>query len=85
MPWVERAAAMKELMKWLHAKTKKDGGARRSEIIRHMVVEVSELGATQRTIVHYVNTLLEMGLVAIKVNKYVLTSVGENWLEKKVS
>jgi len=85
MGWGERSAAMKELMKWLLAKTKKDHGASRGDIVRHVVVEVAELGATERTIVGYVDTLVRMGLVSIRRNKYVVSNVGENWLKKKVS
>lgn len=81
----ERSQAMKALMKWLHAKGKKDRGATRGEIVRHVVVEISELGATERSIIGYVETLVRMGLVFIRGNKYLLTSVGENWLKKKVS
>lgn len=81
----ERSKAMKQLMKWLHAKTKKDRGAKRSEIVRHVVVEISELGATERSIIGYMDTLVRMGLVSIRGNKYLVTSVGENWLERKVS
>jgi len=81
----ERSKAMKELLKWLNAKTKSSHGARRSEIVRHVVVEITELGATQRAIVGYLDTLVTMGFISIHGNKYLLTSVGENWLEKKVS
>jgi len=85
MGWGERSAAMKELMKWLLAKTKSSHGASRGEIVRHVVVEVAELGATERTIVGYVDTLVRMGLVSVRGNKYVVSNVGENWLKKKVS
>lgn len=85
MGWGERSAAMKELMKWLLAKTKKSHGAYRSEIVRHVVVEVAELGATERTIVGYVDTLVRMGLLSLHGNKYLVSKVGENWLKKKVS
>jgi len=85
MGWGERSAAMKELMKWLHAKTKRDGGATRGEIVRHVVVEVAEMGATERTIIGYVDTLVRMGLVSVRGNKYLLSNAGENWLKKKVS
>lgn len=85
MPQEKRSYVNIELLKWLHAKTKRGGGATRREIVSHVILEVTDLGATKRTVLNYLQTCLELGLVSIHRNRYRLTSVGKNWLERKVS
>ena len=85
MPQSERSQVMTDLLRWLSAKTKKDRGARGSEIQHHVIAEITSLGATKRTAMGYVDTLQRMGFVTLRGSKYITTQTGENWLEKKVS
>lgn len=85
MPQSERSQIIKEMLMWIVAKTKKDGGASLSLIVRHCESEITNLGATQRTVQSYLSTLVRHRFVTLKGLKYVSTQTGENWLEKKVS
>ena len=85
MPQSERSQIIKEMLMWIDAKTKKDGGATLLQIVRYTESEITSLGATQRTVKSYLNTLLRHSLVSLKGLKFVCTQTGKNWLEKKVS
>jgi len=75
---------MKELLKWLDAKSKKSNGASTSEILKHVMSEISSLGATRRTARSYIETLSELGFIRIYRLKWKLTDKGENWLKRKL-
>lgn len=86
MPQPERSKVNKELLVWLLAKTKSSNGASRMEVLRHVALEITELGATERTTINYLKTLDGLGLVKVdSLGKYTVTKVGENWLKRKVS
>jgi hypothetical protein len=85
MPQSERSQIIKEMLMWIDAKTRLDGGVRRPELIRFVQLEITSLGAATKTVEKYLNTLVRHHLVTIKGQKYVCTQTGKNWLEKKVS
>lgn len=82
MPQSERSNTIKELLKWLNAKSKKEG-ATLKEIIHHVTLEITELGATDRTIRGYIRTLLRTGMIKPKGTKFICTDKCKNWLERK--
>jgi len=85
LPQSERSQIIKELLVWIAAKTKLDGGVRRMELIRFCQLEITDLGAATRTVEKYLDDLVRHKLVAVKGNHYICTQTGKNWLEKKVS
>jgi len=85
LPQSERSQIIKEMLVWILAKTKLDGGVRRAELIRFVQLEITDLGAATRTVEKYLYDLCKHNLVVIKGNKYLCTQTGKNWLEKKVS
>ena len=85
MPQSERSQIIKEMLMWIAAKTKLDGGVPRAELIRFVQLEITDLGAATKTVEKYLKTLLHHKLVDVKGNKYLCTQTGKNWLEKKVS
>jgi len=85
MPQSERSQIIKEMLMWIAAKTKKNGGATLSAVIRHTESEITDLGATRRTVHSYLATLVRHHLVAQRGLKFYCTQTGKNWLEKKVS
>ena len=84
-PISERSENLKELLRWLYARTKQGRGTGINEIIRYIQLDITELGGTTRTARNYVKTLVKLGLVEIKGYKYLTTKLTENWLKKKVS
>jgi len=84
MPQSERSQIMKELLRWLHAKSKSSNGARTGEILTHVMSEISSLGATKRAARSYIETLAQLGFIRVYRLKWKLTSKGENWLKRKL-
>jgi len=85
MPQSERSQIIKEMLMWIDARTKLNGGVRRGELIRFVQLEITSLGAATKTVEKYLRTLVKHKLVAVKGHKYVCTQTGKNWLENKVS
>lgn len=82
MPQSERSQIMKELLRWVNAKSKKNG-ATTSEILHHCMSEITSLGASERTVQNYIRTLNDLGLIAIYRLKWKTTDKGQNWLKRK--
>lgn len=82
MPQSERSQIIKEMLRWIQAKSKKNGATLR-EIIEYTELEISEMGATHRAIKGYVKSLDDRGLIQSKGLTFTITSKGENWLERK--
>ena len=74
---------MKELLRWLNAKSKKNNGATTHEIIQHCISEITSLGASERTVQNYIRTLADLGFIRIYRLKWRLTDKAKNWLERK--
>jgi len=53
------------------------------EIIDYTQLEISEMGATTKTIRGYVRSLSRNGLIQTKGLKFLITAKGENWLARK--
>lgn len=85
MPRSERSQAIIEMLLWLQAKTKKDKGASKMQLIRHVEANVTSMGGAVRTIENYIKRCIAQGFIEIKGNKYLTTNVCKNWLERKVS
>ena len=83
MPQSERSQIMKELLRWLSAKSKKSGGASTQSIIHHCISEITDLGTTERTVQKYIRTLNLLGLISLYRLKWKTTAQGENWLNRK--
>jgi len=83
LPQSERANIIKDFLKWLEAKTKL-GGASYRECIRHIQVEITDMGAEEKRCNKYIKSLLDTGLVHTDRLKYKLTDSGKNWLQRKV-
>ena len=74
---------MKELLRWLSAKSKKGDGASVGEIIKYVMSEITSLGASQRTARSYIETLSKLGFIRLYRLKWKTTELGENWLARK--
>lgn len=85
LPQSERSQIIKEMLMWIAAKTRLDGGVSRMELIRFVQLEITSLGAATRTVEKYLDDLVRHKLVAIRGHKFFCTQTGKNWLEKKVS
>ena len=75
---------MKELLRWLSAKSKKGDGARVGEIITYVMSEITSLGASRRTSRAYIETLSKLGFIHLYRLKWKTTEKGENWLKRKL-
>ena len=80
MPQAERTANIIELLKWLRDVQTK--GATRSQIISYIKIEVTKMGATDRTAVSYLRDSAKYGLIEEKTRRFFITSYGKKWLER---
>ena len=83
MPQSERSQIIKAFLKWIEAKTKK-GGALLSECIKHIQVEITEMGAEEKRCKKYVKDCQKAGLICTDGMKFKITDAGKNWLQRKV-
>jgi len=84
MPQSERSEIIKQFLKWLEAKSR-HGGATYQECIKHLQVEVTEMGAEERTCQKYMKDCERASLIYTEGLKFKTTDVGINWLRRKVS
>jgi len=83
MPQSERSQIIKAFLRWIEAKTKK-GGASLGECIKHIQVEITEMGAEEKRCKKYVKDCQKAGLVYADGMKFKITDTGKNWLQRKV-
>ena len=84
MPQVERSEKIKELLAWIEAKSKgKQRGVTMQEIVRHTQLEITELGATGRTVRGYARSLIKHRLIQGHGIRFKISSQGKNWLRRK--
>ena len=83
MPQSERSQIIKAFLKWVEAKTKKDGASLR-ECIKHIQVEITEMGAEEKRCKKYVIDCQKAGLIYADGMKFRITDTGKNWLQRKV-
>lgn len=79
MPQSERSKTLKELMKWLASQ---DPGATVPAIHAQVRNEITQLGATQKTIQNYIEDLHNAGLIEYKHPYWRVTKFGRDWLER---
>ncbi len=83
LPQSERSQIIKVFLRWIEAKTKK-GGASLRECIKHIQVEITEMGAEEKRCKKYVNDCQKADLIYIDGLKIKITDTGKNWLQRKV-
>jgi len=72
---------MKEILQLLKNNPK---GLNENVLIRHIEVEITDMGGSVRTIQRYLHRLAINKLVKIRGQTYIITALGINWLERKV-
>jgi hypothetical protein len=84
MPQSERSDIIKQFLKWLNAKSK-TGGATWQECLRQIQIEITDMGAHERTCRSYLTDLERAKLIYIDGLKFRVSETGKNWLQRKVS
>jgi len=79
MPQSERAAILKELLKWLD---NQEHGATVSGILMQTKWEITEGGASDGTIKKYIEDLSKASLIEYKHPFWKITTAGKKWLER---
>ena len=82
LPQSERSQNIKELLKWIEAKSKRKG-ATLQEIVSYTQREICEMGASQRTILDYIRSLERARFIHTEGLRFLITEQGKNWLERK--
>lgn len=85
MPQSERSQIIKAILSWLYARNKQHKAPRLAEAIRYIESEITDMGASPKTVRRYLERLAVHGMVSIEGGKVICTQTGKNWLEKKVS
>lgn len=81
MPQAERTANLIEILKWLKDVQSK---VTRSQLVSYIKVEVTRMGATERTCLSYLEDLRHYGLIAYSGSppRFAITPAGRKWLER---
>lgn len=79
MPQSERSEILKKLLKWLGSQEK---GVTTMAILYHVKWEITEGGATDKSIKKYIEDLHGAGLIEYKHPFWKITPAGKNWLER---
>ena len=79
MPQAERTQNIVELLKWL---SHQQSPVHRSAILAYVKVEVTEMGATERTVLGYLKDCAKYALIEEKGGKFKITNYGLKWLER---
>jgi len=82
MPQSERSQIIKEFLRWIEAKTKQDG-ALFQECLRHIQLEITEMGAEEKRCKKYIQDSERMGLIRRKGLRFIITEEGIKWLQRK--
>jgi predicted transcriptional regulator len=82
MPQSERSEVIQDLMTWLEAKSK-TRGATHKEIIHHVQVNITSMGATPRTCENYIRDLLNAKLIESKDLRWKVTKEGHDWIKRR--
>ena len=82
MPQSERSQIIKEFLRWMEAKTKQGGASIRASV-RHIQVEITEMGAEEKRCHKYLKDCQRAGLIAQKGLKFIITDEGKSWLQRK--
>lgn len=79
MPQSDRSKTIKALVKWL---VHQDPGATTAGIHAQVRNEITELGATQKTIQSYIEDLDHAGIIEYEHPYWKVTKFGREWLER---
>ncbi len=79
MPQSERAEIIKKLMKWLVVQEK---GVTVQAIVHYVKWEITEGGATDKSIKKYIEDLSRASLIEYKHPFWKVTNAGKRWLER---
>ena len=81
MPQAERTANMVAILKWLRDVQKK---ATRGQLVSYIKVEVTSMGATERTCISYITDLGHYGLISFEgsPSRFSISLAGKKWLER---
>lgn len=79
MPQSERSEILKKLLKWLNIQEK---GVTTPGILYHVKWEITEGGATDKSIKKYIEDLHKAGLIKYKHPFWKITLAGKRWLER---
>lgn len=79
MPQSERAATLKEVIKWLSTQ---ENGATVQAIHYHVKWEITEGGASDSTIKKYIEDLDKASLIEYSHPNWKITNHGKLWLER---
>ena len=79
MPQSERSKTLRELLKWLASQ---DNGATVQAIHAQVRNEITQLGATQKTIQNYIEDLHAAGFIEYRHPYWKITKAGRDWLER---
>jgi len=79
MPQSERSNVLKELLKWLASQ---ENGATVSAIHAQVRNEITQLGATPKTIENYITDLHAAAFTEYKHPFWRVTRAGRDWLER---
>lgn len=79
MPQSERSKTLRELLKWLASQ---ESGVTVQAIHAQVRNEITQLGATPKTIQNYIEDLSAAGLIEYKHPFWRITKAGRDWLER---
>lgn len=82
MPQSERSQVIKRMLMWLNDQPK---GAMIGALIRHVELEITDMGGSTRTIRSYIERCRSQGLIKAEGTRLICTHKCKNWLQKKVS
>lgn len=82
MPQSERAQVIKSMLSWLVEQPK---GATVGDIIRYVELEITDMGASTRTIRSYIERCRRQNLITSKGTHILCTEMCKKWLQRKVS
>lgn len=82
MPQTDRTKIIVKLLTWL--RDVKLEGATRTEILWHIKMEITSMGAAERTTLSYLEDCRHYGLVKMlgRSRKIVISDIGKTWLER---
>ncbi len=81
LPQPERAATIKKILKWLNIKEK---GVTVQAFHFHVKWEITEGGASDKTIKKYLEDLHQAGLIENKHPFWKISQLGKEWLERHI-
>jgi len=82
MPQSERSQIIKAFLVWLEAKSK-GSGATIQQCINYIIIEVTEMGSTQKRAKSYIESCHRAKLLYTDGMKFKITEEGKNWLQRK--